>query len=244
MKAKRKIGFDRRRSKDFHHWFVKENIPAGKDHLLEGFLRFARMLGCDEPVIRWDLPIADADFAWAREQLPPGRVLALNPSASKSERNWSLERYCQVLETARQRWQLPVVLTGGPAAEEQAFAEAMAQRLSFPVTNLVGKSTLKQMAAVMAQVTVLIAPDTGPAHLAVAMGTPVIGLCAVAPPEQSGPYRSELIINKYPDAVRQFLHQEPEQVPWVTKVHNPAAMDLITVDEVLAKLSQVLGGSR
>ena len=78
-------------------------------------------------------------------------------------------------------------------------------------------------------------------HLARAMGTPVIGLYAVAPPELSGPYgQMEFVVNRYPDAVRKLLGKDPDRVPWNTRVHHPDAMRLITVEDVLQQLDRLV----
>jgi heptosyltransferase I len=79
--------------------------------------------------------------------------------------------------------------------------------------------------------------------MAVAVGTPVVGLYAVAPSWLSGPYlQREYVIDHHDDAVREILNKDPETVEWGTRVHDVRAMQLITVDEVLERLSAVLEG--
>jgi heptosyltransferase I len=132
------------------------------------------------------------------------------------------------------------VLTGGPSSIEVQFAAEVlaAVKGKDAVANLVGKTTPKQLAAVLARSRALVAPDTGPVHIATAMGTPVVGLYAVAPSKLSGPYLSgELVIDRYPDAVRTILRRDPAGVPWGTRVHTQKAMELIQVTDVLDKLS-------
>src|SRR6185295_6261666 len=98
------------------------------------------------------------------------------------------------------------------------------------VTNLVGKTTAKQLAAVLGRARALVAPDTGPVHIATAMGKPVIGLYAVAPSKLSGPYLSrDLVIDRFAEAVRTILQKDPAHVPWGTRVHRQKAMELIQV---------------
>jgi heptosyltransferase I len=74
------------------------------------------------------------------------------------------------------------------------------------------------------------------------MGTPVVGLYAVARPELTGPYNSQdFVVNRFPEAVRTILAKEVDEVSWKTRVKSPRAMELITVEDVLKKLEQVLG---
>ena len=244
IRAPLRIGFDATRAKDFHSWFINRHIPAGEQHLLDSFLSFAAALGVKEPVIEWRLPISEADHAFARKHMPGDdiRWLAVNPMASKPERNWFPERYAAVIDHAIQSLNCKVVLTGGPSPAEAAFAEDVlaSVKQKHAVTNLVGKTTPKQLAAVLSRTRVLLAPDTGPVHIATAMGTLVIGLYAVAPSKLSGPYLSrDLIIDRFPDAVRTILHKDPEHVPWGTRVHTQKAMELIQVQDVLDKLAAI-----
>ncbi|HZO84929.1 MAG TPA: glycosyltransferase family 9 protein [Verrucomicrobiae bacterium] len=244
IRAPVRIGFDSTRAKDFHGWFVTQRIPAGEQHLLDSFLSFASALDAKESVIEWRLPISESDHAFARTHLPgDGAWLAVNPAASKPERTWLPERYAAVIDHAVSSWQWKVVLTGGPGPAEAALADQVLAALKHreAITNLVGKTTPKQLAAVLARARALLAPDTGPVHIATAMGTPVIGLYAVAPSKLSGPYVSrELAIDKFGDAVRTILNKDPARVPWGTRVHTPKAMELIQVSDVLEKLATLV----
>ena len=142
-----------------------------------------------------------------------------------------------------QRWDVNVVLTGGSSERQHNFGEEVLKRVGKRqrVLNLIGQTNPKQLAAVLAKVKVLVAPDTGPVHIATAVGTPVVGLYAVAPPELSGPYHSQhLVVNRFPEAVRTILGKDPERVPWKTRVKSSRAMALITVEDVFAKLEKAL----
>ncbi len=103
-----------------------------------------------------------------------------------------------------------------------------------------GKSSLKRLTALLDEVDVLLSPDTGPLHIAQAMGTPVVGLYAVAPPEKTGPYFSQRwVVNKYPLAVKTILKKDPAKVSWHERVHSSNAMKLIEVSEVVSKLDEL-----
>ena len=243
IKAPRKIGFDLNRARDAHRFFVNERVDFEREHLLDGFMRFAKVLGVADTSVEWNLPVSEEQQIWAKQQLSvkSGPWLAVNPMASKPERNWLIERYISVIDQAAKKWGVNVVLTGGPSAEEQQVSQAIADKVSTDCLVLTGKTNLKQMAALLAAVDVLLAPDTGPVHIATAMNTPVVGLYAVAPPELSGPYLSQhLVINKYPEAVATLLKEDPETVAWGKRVHTLEAMKMIHVDEVIDKLGEVL----
>jgi heptosyltransferase I len=239
IKAKRKIGYDSHRANDGHRLFVREHISPGFDHTLEGFLKFAEPLGAEQKIIRWDLPITAEDFEWADRQLPKeGPILVVNPAASKPERSWMVERYIQVIQEAQKKWQVEVVLTGGPGAHDKELADPIARAI--PVTNLVGKTKPKQLLAVISKASAVLCPDTGPSHMATAVNTPVVALHAVTNPSISGPYTfRHLAVNRYPQAIEEVLGIPFEETIWGTQVHDAAAMKLITVDDVLDKLKEV-----
>ena len=243
IKAPRKIGFDNKRARDAHGWFVNERVDFECEHLMDGFMRFAKALGVTDTSLEWNLPISEEQHNWATQQLAvkSGPWLAVNPMASKRERDWLVERYVEVIDKAAEKWSANVVLTGGPSAEEKAFSQAIADKTTTDCLVLTGKTNLKQMAALLGAVDVLVAPDTGPVHVATAMNTPVVGLYAVAPPALSGPYLSQhLVVNKYPEAVATVLHENPDTIAWGKRVHSPEAMKLITVEAVMQKLGEVL----
>ena len=243
LHAPTKIGFDRTRAREGQWLFCNQHIPFDYTHLTDSFLAFATQIGADISAVEWNLPVAEADHAWARGQLKhlPHPLIAIHPLTSKEERNWLYERYAAVIEDAVDNWQAGFVITGGNSVSERDFCARLAVIAPERTLNLCGQTSPKQLAALLAQSDVLIAPDTGPVHIARAMSTPAIGLYAVASPVLSGPYRAqEYVVNRYPDAVRTFLGKDPDRVPWNTRVHHPGAMALIQTEDVLTQLNRLL----
>ncbi|STY28123.1 glycosyltransferase [Legionella wadsworthii] len=241
IKAKRKIGYDEHRANDAHGLFVNERITPGLEHTLDGFLKFAQALGIKERVIRWDLPLSDMDYEWAEQQLPDkGPILVVNPAASKPERSWPVERYIEVLQKAREKWGIQVVITGGPIDFDKHLAEQITQTI--PAINLVGKTKPKQLLALISKATVVLCPDTGPSHMSTAVNTPVIALHAVTNPLISGPYLFQhLVVNRYPEAAEKILGCKRIEDVWGQHVHGDEPMRMISVDEVMEKLGMILG---
>lgn len=237
IRAVRKIGYDSVRAKDGHGWFIHETIAAGHDHTLDGFLRFADALGIEEKQIRWDLPIQDADYAWARAHLPTasGLICLVNPAASKPERSWSAERYSEVIQFMQSTWHASVILVGGPGAYDRALGDAILQYVA--VVDLIGKTKPKQLLALISVADLLLCPDTGPSHMAAAVATPVVALHAVTSADVSGPYiYRHLSVDCYPEAVRTVLKKTPETNLWGTHAHGDETMSLVTVEGVISKL--------
>jgi len=244
IRATRKIGYDKARGNDGHCWFVNESITPGREHTLDGFLKFGEALGVTQAVPSWDLPVRPDDHAWARAALPDANipVLVVNPAASKPERSWPAERYVQIIRFVLSRWNMQVVLTGGPGAHDKALGDAIAADVP-EVVNLIGKTKPKQLLALIGHATLVLCPDTGPSHMAAAMGTPVVALHAVTNLDISGPYTYQhLAINAYPEALRR-LNLTVDSAPWGKQVHEDWAMKLVSVDAVIARVGSFLNSS-
>jgi len=93
----------------------------------------------------------------------------------------------------------------------------------------------------MSQSSVLLTPDSGPAHMAGMVDLPVIGLYAATNPQRAGPYYSrQWCVDKYDAAARQYLGKPAAEIPWTTKIERPGVMDLITVADAVAKLDALI----
>ena len=244
VRAPIRLGYDRARARDGQRFFTNHRIRAvERQHVLDSFFEFTRALGLEERELDWNLPIPPPAMAFAASSFEAdSRVVAINPSASKPVRNWSIEKYAAVADYAAEKHGAAVVLTGGPAATEAQLAEAIENAVGSRLLNLVGKTSLKELLAVIDRASVLIAPDTGPAHMGTTVGTPVIGLYAASNPLRSGPYLSlDHTVNNYPQALKKTRGVEVDDARWGTRVRSAAAMDSITIDQVTAKLDAILG---
>ena len=241
-----RLGFDRARSKDYQRFFVTDHISSNpRVHVLDSFFQFLEALGVNERVLRWDIPISDSARAFCNQYLPKDRrILVINPSASIRWRNWNAEGYAAVADHAAANHNLQVVLTGGPSPFERELGQTIEKRCKSPPINLIGQTNLKQLLAVLERADMMIAPDTGPAHMATAVGTPVIGLYAATNPARAAPYLSqEWVVDKYAEAVRAEFGMDVAQMPWGTRVRRADVMNRISVHDVTERLDQLAGRS-
>jgi heptosyltransferase I len=235
--ARRRIGYDRSRSKDLHGLFINERIPDRPGiHVLDAIGSFCEPLGLKQDTVTWDLPVPQAAFDWAAAQWPDDGqpVLMISPCSSHVRRNWYPDRHAVLADhAAAQGWR--IVLCGGRSALERDTADAIAARMRAPVLDLVGKDTLKQLPALLARADLVVTPDSGPMHIANAMGTKVLGLHAASNPRRSGPYSDvRYCVDRYDAAARKFLGKPAEALGWGTKIEFDEVMALITTDDAIA----------
>jgi heptosyltransferase I len=237
-----KLGFDRARAKDLQGLFTNARIASPpRQHVLDSFFGFAEALGVQQRVLRWDIPVPEAAERYAREVLPEGPpVLVISPCSSMSYRNWNARGYAAVADYAIERYGMQVVLTGAPSALEREYGRAITAAMQHPVVNLIGQTDLKQLLAVLRRARGLVAPDSGPAHLATAVGVPVIGLYATTNPDRARPYLSaDYVVNRYPEAVLDKYGKMPADLPWGIRVRDPGTMDRILVSDVTSVLDRM-----
>ena len=246
IRADVKLGWDKLRARDFHRLFMTHAIPRTRfEHQVQGHLSFARSIGLDaaEPV--WDFPVSDDAMRFVDEHVPGGRrLLVISPCSSHVHRNWRAERYAAIADHAIERHDMTVVLSGGPSALETETGRAIEAAANHSLVNLVGKDTLPQLVALLQRADLVISPDSGPAHLANALGTPVVGLHACTWSARSGPYHSlDLCVDEFAEAARRFRDgATPQELRWGTRIEHPGVMDLVEVDKVREKLDQALSG--
>jgi heptosyltransferase I len=245
VRAPVKLGFDRARARDFQWLFSTHRIePRHREHVLDSFWGFTDALGIRERRLEWNVPIPPAAAERAARIIPDQvPTLLISPCSSHTMRNWRAERYAQVADHAVRRWNMRVILCGGPSPIERTMGDAILARMAERPIDLIGRDTLPEMLALLAKATVLLTPDSGPAHMATVVGTPVIGLYAPTNPARSGPYLSRRwCVNRFPDAARKLMGREPEQLPWWAKIEKgPEAMNLIEPGEVIERLDELMG---
>ena len=235
--ARVRVGYDAARSKDLHGLFINTRIPDRPGiHVLDALGSFCEPVGLRQTDVVWEMPVPAEAFDWARAQWPDDGqpVLMISPCSSHVRRNWYADRYAALANhAAAAGWR--VVLCGGRSQLERDTADAIVAGMQHQALDLVGRDTLKQLPALLARAQLLVTPDSGPMHIANAMGTPVLGLHAASNPERSGPYSDRrFCVDRYDDAAHKYLGKPAAALKWGTKIEFDDVMSLATVDDAIA----------
>ncbi len=202
--APRRIGFT-----DDHEasrLFVNERIPtSGDTHAVLRALLMAQYLGCPVEPIEYQFPIGEEAERWVGEFFVENRltvggagghqnrpVIGLNIGARAIHRLWPAEHFARVGEILQTDLGMQTVLIGSPS--EVDMAKKIEQLARVDITSAVGQTTMKKLASVLRRCTVVISSDTGPLHMAVAVGTAVVGLYGAADPNKTGPFGDKHIV--------------------------------------------------
>ena len=231
VKAPVKLGFDRRRARDLNWLFTTHRIPPSPPaHVQDQYFEFLRYLDIDPEPVEWRLGPWPEEREWQRQFFSQfdRPVAALVVATSKPEKDWPAERWAKLCDILAADFGLQPVLVGGRSRRElEAEAVIMAEARTKPYSAL--GSGLRRLVSVLEGAAVVISPDTGPLHMAVALGTPVVGLYGYTNPKRTGPYRSfgDLVVDAYGD---------PNENYPVSMQTRPGRMSRIGVDDVVQKL--------
>ena len=223
--SRRRIGFDRKRCKEMTWLFPFERIaPADpNEHMLTQYMQFAAYLGIAPREIRWDIPLTDTSPAGL-----PDEYIVLNIGATKPANRWMPDRFAALADAIYERYHISCILTGGPEDNQRAAGITAAAKTE--LLNLVGQTSLTQLIAVIDGARLVVSCDTGPMHLAVALGKEVVALFGPANPRRTGPYKGHLI------------HKDLDCGPCNLRKRkkDDECMQAITPEDILAVLEGIL----
>ncbi|MCD6570118.1 MAG: glycosyltransferase family 9 protein [Deltaproteobacteria bacterium] len=222
-KAKRRIGFDKKRCKELSWLFPFERIPESDPgaHMVFQYLEFGKYLGIKEKDIRWDIPV--------KGEIPynlPRDYVVLNIGATKEANRWRPIGFAYLAKIIMQKFHFKSVLTGG--REDIPMAKNILIMTGDEVINLVGKTSILELKEVLAGSKAVVSCDTGPMHLASALGKDVIALFGPADPKRTGPFRGEVI--------QKNVWCNPCNAK---RCRDPICMTAITPEDVMERLERI-----
>jgi heptosyltransferase-1 len=182
-------------------WLFSDRVATRGVHVIEQDIELASAIAGDQlaPVEPW-LPVDPAAEAWADEILPPitnKTAVLINPGAGWGAKRWPAERYAAVAQSLIVLG-CRVLVNVGPG--EEPLAEVIASQTSGAATPLA--CSLAQLIAITRRIALVIAGDTGPLHLACALGRPVVGIYGPTDPSRNGPFGTRFIVLRSPESRR------------------------------------------
>jgi heptosyltransferase-1 len=209
--------------------FFNDRVATHGAHVIEQDLELAAAVAGDElTALQPWLPVDPVAEKWAEELLrssPEQPSALINPGAGWGAKRWPVERYAAVAQGLVERG-LRVLINGGPG--EEPLLETIAHQATNAVTLLTGN--LDQLIAVTRRVAMVIAGDTGPLHLACALGRPVVGIYGPTDPRRNGPFGTRFKVLRSPESRRDHTrHEAPE-----------AGLLTITPEQVLRAAEELL----
>ena len=240
--AKRRIGFNRRNSGEFNWIFNNERIPYVRDELdlpkLHHYLKFTEHLGLPEP--------ASLDFGFScldeKSHLPDivakisKPFIAVVMGSSWESKDWFFEGYDRLVKNILSSMKWPVVLLGD--GSQVSSATKLCHKVgSHELINVVGKTSILELVAVLKAASAGVGPDSGPGHLTAAVETPYVALFGPTSPKRAAPYNCEyLVVQSKVSCVSCYKKKCPDL--------DRICMRRISVESVQEKLSLVLETDR
>lgn len=237
-RARVRVGFDRARSFEGVWLAANRHLPPSpRAHTQEMFLQFLDVLGVPRPdPLEWRIPFtpeelrARAEFFAALDGRP---VAALVPASANRKKDWLPERYAAVADALESDFGFRTVLVGGPGERETAIAREISERAAVPPVWAMGDG-IRRLMWMLAGSALVIAPDTGPVHIARAFNVPVVGLYGHTNPWRVGPFRAfeDLWVDRYtdPGAPADASARDPRH----------GRMEQITVADVLDRVQRAV----
>jgi ADP-heptose:LPS heptosyltransferase len=185
-----RVGFAAPRGRELAPWLNNALLQAERSHIVDHQLDLLAALGVDDRRVEFRMPIDSAKAttieSYLRATVPDRPFVVINPGAGWESRLWPAERFGLVASFLARSYDLPaVVVWAGP--QERVWAERIVQT-SEGCAHLAPDTSLPELAALLSKARCYLGSDTGPTHLAAAVGTPCVSLHGTTRPEVSGPY--------------------------------------------------------
>lgn len=227
-----KLGFDRARARDFNWLFTSRKIPASPvQHVQDQYFEFLSALGVSPEPVEWDLGPWAPEHEWQRgfKSSIDRPIASIVVGTSKPEKDWIPERWAEVADALHEQFGMQVVLVGAKSERELAAERIVMARSRHKPRSELG-SGLRNLVSILDASALVLSPDTGPLHMAVALNRPVISLMGYTNPKRTGPYRrfKDLIVDAYGDP--------GENYP-ISMENRPGRMKLIETRHVLEKVA-------
>ena len=188
--CRRRIGFGDEKGRELSPWLNTELVVAPDAHVIDANLRLLGPLGIHQPQVGFNLPeqpmaALEADRTIHQLDFQDGFAV-INPGAGWPSKLWPPRRFGAVAKYLGEHWRMPSLVVW--AGDKEKADAATIVSCSGGKARIAPPTTLPELAAVVRRAQLFVGSDTGPLHLAVAVGVPSVGLFGPMPAERNGPY--------------------------------------------------------
>ncbi len=243
VKTPKKMGFDKERAMDMQQVFTNIKVKSpDSPHVIDGFMAFAKEIGCTTEKPVWDFHLTDSDYSVANKYKIDKSTVILSPCSSKDYKNWTIVGYIEICRFAISKG-LKVAICTGKSKKEKAIADMIIEGCTNTIDkiiNLSGKTSLREMLGVIHHAGMVVSPDSAAVHMANALNVPVVGIYAHHNPARVGPCNfMKYAVSVYDTEIRKE-HSDVSNLKWRTRVRNKHAMMTITSAEVKKAMNDVI----
>jgi len=234
IKGRIKLGFDMARSRECQWLFSNRRIPKKTPgHVQDQFFEFVDYLGVRDYPVAWNFGFTDEEVAERTAFFEPLGAPAVTfvVASSSPDKDWPAENYAKAVDHVAQQGLVPV-LTGGPSEREKGLADEISRLATCkPVIAL--QSSIRGLLKVLSGSAVVVSPDTGPLHMAVALNVPTVSLFGYSNPRRCGPYRrfQDLLIDRFTESDGENCSK---------RYFKTGRMEYISVEDVTEKVDLAL----
>jgi 3-deoxy-D-manno-octulosonic-acid transferase/heptosyltransferase-1 len=238
-RGKKKIGYDNAR--EMSSIFLNKKIPQYPMdcHAVDRNINLVKHLGVKPEKVTFTMFIGEEDKRRAEHHLSDNkinknkRLVAINSQAGWATKIWSPLKLAKLSDMIIKDFDAQIIFTGGK--DDNPSVENILFSMDHRAVNLAGKTTLKELAHILSISDLMITMDSGPMHIASAMGTPTVPLFGPTAPWRTGPYCNNAII---------IRNQIPCSPCFKRKCDTMDCMNKISIDDVLGAVQKQFGRMR
>jgi heptosyltransferase I len=226
--------------RELAHLFYTHKIKQDPDsiHLVDFYLKIIKAAGAEYNDIKFELPVSLKDTDSVNKLLTScgtksGQYIVFIPGSAQLDKCWPTKRFAKIADKISSKFDLPILAVG--TNSEKGIAEEIKALAHVSITNLAGKTSLKELVELLRAAKLVVSNDTGPGHIAAALGTPLVMMYSWSNPARIAPYgRKECMVAHEP-------YNRGLKIRSTNPIHS---ITNITVDEVFQKVCEQLGRTK
>jgi heptosyltransferase-1 len=230
----RRIGMAKPRERVHLFYTDKVAPPTGSIHVVDHYLEMVKCAGVTDVEVRFTLPVGPEAEKKVADLLNSHNVnrenyAVLVPSSAHPDKCWPREKFAALADMIAERFGMSIVTTG--TISEKPICDEVRKMAKTAVVNLAGQTNIRELAAVLRSAKLVICNDTGPGHIAAALGIPMVMLFGRTNPARVAPYRR----------ANCFVAVDPEGRGSIIDSPDPKHhIKNVTVEQVYQKITEQL----